>query len=117
MTQTKIDYSYIADFLIAHKSQVNFDYKPFQLALENDYHTFVEFLSKGDKDVNNYIMSFAAKNGHLNDIKCLIEKGADFMVGNNYTTKYISAYIHLGNIKFLIKICMNNLIRNGQLKT
>ena len=54
------------------------------------------------KDIN-YAFKLAARDGHLQIVKCLVENGADVCTDNNWALYYASLNEHFDIIKYLVE--------------
>jgi len=73
--------------------------------MEIDYST-IKYLIKCGADMavgDNYAISWAARKGNLEIVRCLTEHGADVMVGNNYPVRRASGNGHLKVVKYLVE--------------
>jgi ankyrin repeat protein len=68
---------------------------------EGDLESVEVFLRNG-RSVNE-LFQFASKNGHIEAVKFLVEKGADIHLENGYAIRWASLQGHVEVVKFLVE--------------
>ena len=75
-------------------------------AAQNGHLNVVKYLVKNGADIHaedDYALRYAAYNGHLDVVKYLVKNGADIHAGDDYVLRWAASNGHLDIVKYLVK--------------